>query len=235
MDFSWSLARYYPRKARPNKKVLPAPGSHLSKRIIVTELGSPFTQVEPGTDILIIGANWGFDGEQALDITLDGELFGSFADAYFDEGVFQVNAYVPVATTPGTHEWCAITQSRHACFESLVCAGCGPTLGFVNGFNISSASINIFPYWTLNLVGDAFKPEETLTIYLDRVGNSGTVLASGIITQPNGRFQVSLPLPSNITYGSHTVSVLGTNLPFGEYPDYKTASFNVVRFMPEKS
>jgi len=225
-----------PSKAAANNKVLPSPHSHLSKRIIVTEVGSPFTQVQPGDNFLIIGANWEFNGYQDLDLTLDGAQFLTFKDLHFDNGVFEISVFIPVATTPGIHEWCASTLSRRACFDFLVCAGCGPTLGFVNGFNISSSTTDIFPYSLLSLVGDAFKPQETLTIYLDRLGgNVGTVLAAGIITQPNGRFQVLLPLPSNITYGSHTVSALGADLPFGEYPDYKTASFNIIQFMPDKS
>lgn len=214
-------------------KIISDERSHLVKRIIRTELGSPYTQVKPGSNLLIIGGNWGFSGNQNCDLTLDGQPFLTFSDLYFNNGVFEVNVYVPVATSPGTHQWCAITASRQACFNIVVCPDCGPSLGFVDGFNISSSTTSVFPYWNLNLVGDAFKRGEDLTVYLDRAGSNMVVLGTGFITQPNGRFGVSLPLPKNVTYGSHTVSVLGSNLPFGEYPDFVSATFNVVRFMPD--
>ena len=183
--------------------------------------------------ILVIGANYfGINGYQTVTTTVDGNPLLTLNDVYFNENMFEVS--LGFITTVGTHTMCAAVQGLNACFEFIVCTDCLPRIGFTNGFNISSSTASYFPRSPFTLVGDSFIPGEELTIWIDRfVNGAGTVLAQNIEVQPNGRFQVGLTLPSNASYGSHTISVQGSG-GIGHGPDQASANVNVVRFLPDR-
>lgn len=146
------------------------------------------------TSIPAIGAVWGASGTyENVTFLLDGNtIFDMPLTLWFWQGQFNLEIEFP--TTSGVHDFCAESMGLAACFDLIVCSTCNPRLGFVDQFNISSATRSYLRGSPISIVGDDFPPESDLTIWIDTQSNQ-TLLARGIIVQPNGRFEVGVKLP----------------------------------------
>lgn len=79
------------------------------------------------------------------------------------------------------------------------------------------------------MVGNGFWATEEVTIKIDEV----VVLGKNIEVQENGRFEATVTLPANETYGEHVISVIGGET-IGHGPSQAFATLEIVQFMPEK-
>jgi hypothetical protein len=184
------------------------------------------------TGILAIGANWGISEQyESVNLILDGTpLAISPQNLWFFNGGFNIGIEFP--TTVGTHDFCAQAAGIEACMQLIVCDTCGPRIGFVDSYNISSPTADYLRGSQFTLTGDGFHPGESLEIYIDDA-IPGNILAQNIIVLPNGRFEVSLTIPSNATLGSHEMFVFSYGI--GDYKLQETwASFDIVEFIFEK-
>lgn len=82
------------------------------------------------------------------------------------------------------------------------------------------------------VVGNGFRATEEVTVTIDE-GVNGQVLGERIEVQENGRFEATVTLPANETYGEHVISVIGSET-IGHGPSQAFATLEIVQFMPEK-
>jgi hypothetical protein len=198
----------------------------LNKRIIVPEIGSPQTEMNENLDLL--GANFHFAGYQTMSITLDSAPLITMSQVYFTDGTFQVQ--LGFVTTSATHELCVSVQGEQVCTQIVVCGSdCAPRIAFADSHNITAASREYFPRSQVLVVGNGFWATEEVTIKIDEV----VVLGKNIEVQENGRFEATVTLPVNETFGEHIISVIGSET-IGHGPSQAFATLEIVRFMPDK-
>jgi hypothetical protein len=201
----------------------------LNKRIIVPEIGSPQTEMNENLDLL--GANFHFTGYQTMSITLDSAPLITMSQVYFTDGTFQVQ--LGFVTTSATHELCVSVQGEQVCTQIVVCGSdCAPRIAFADSHNITAASREYFPRSQVLVVGNGFRATEEVTVTIDE-GVNGQVLGERIEVQENGRFEATVTLPANETYGEHVISVIGSET-IGHGPSQAFATLEIVQFMPEK-
>jgi len=146
-----------------------------------------------------------------VSVTLDSASLGTFSNLPFTSDSFRLHVTIPATTTDGTHEICVDIPAEQGqyCMEMLVCSGnCQPTLGFLDADKIASPSASSPDSdGQFTLVGDAFKPGESLSLSLD-IPLFGNQHLLDVGTDDTGRFEVDLSV-AGLPLGDYTVNVEG--------------------------
>ena len=212
MSFSLTSAQAIPSGILPRN-----PGSKpLAKRILLVQIGSPFTQVKAGSSLLIVGENMsGSNPSYNLTASLDSTPLGAFPNVPFTGDTFRIHVTIPSTTTDGTHTICVanLAEQTQYCMEMLVCSSnCHPTLGFLDSDELSSPSATRLPSDpSFTLVGDAFGPNESLSLSVTTnvpVFGDFNIPLMDVTTDGTGRFEQTFEV-FGLSLGAHTINVKG--------------------------